>query len=166
MDTLSHGLWGGITVGTKSRRDYWVAFLCGVLPDLIPFGWTFVNLFLGLDHRRFGPPDASAIPSYVDQLYNITHSFVIFGVVFGIIWLFRKKPYLPMLGWLFHILLDMPTHSGAFFPTPIFWPLSSVHVNGTPWITPWIFISNWVALALLYGFWFWRKRKQKKIPSI
>jgi len=114
MDILSHGLWGGIAFGRKTRRDYWWSFGFGIMPDLFSFGIFTLMRILG---RASGPdfgnglPDMSLIPSYVDSLYNITHSILIFSIVFGAVWFLRRKPFLPMLAWGLHILVDIPTHS-------------------------------------------------------
>lgn len=62
-------------------RSFWLKCFFGVLPDLFPFGPLYFGVFLGLAERpRFSPepPDPSLIPAYVHQLYNITHSLVVF----------------------------------------------------------------------------------------
>ena len=38
MDIVSHGLWGAIAFGRKSRSSFWLAFLIGLAPDLFSFG--------------------------------------------------------------------------------------------------------------------------------
>ncbi len=165
MDVISHGLWGGLTVGRKSKKSFLLAFLFGVAPDVVSFGIFMISNVLGISSRpdwSSGPPDAASIPGYVYQLYDFTHSFVIFLVVFGIVWLIRKKPFMEMGAWGLHILFDIPTHSLAFFPTPFLWPLAEVHVNGTTWATPWIFFPNWAFLIVLYAFFIIRKVKAKR----
>ncbi len=165
MDTLSHGLWGGLLVGRMSRKDFWAAFAFGMAPDIFSFGiftgMTVLGLISGLDWSA-GPPDPRAIPNYVHTLYDITHSLVVFGLVFLGVWAYRKKPYLPMVAWPLHILLDIPTHTTAFFPTPFLWPLGNFRVDGVSWSTPWIFITNWLALFVGYGLWWWQKKKRTK----
>lgn len=165
MDTLSHGLWGGLLVGRNSKRDFWSAMAFGMGSDLLSFGiftgMTALGLVSGLDWSA-GPPNPNLVPEYVHQLYNVTHSLVTFVLVFGIVWAVRKKPYLPMLAWPLHILLDIPTHSTAFFPTPFLWPLLSYKINGVSWAHPIIFFSNWAALVAGYIWWF-TKHNYKKI---
>jgi membrane-bound metal-dependent hydrolase YbcI (DUF457 family) len=163
MDTLSHGLWGGIALGRASRRSFWTAFGFGIAPDLFSFGLVFANgllthgldFFNGLGH----PPDPALIPAYVHQLYNATHSLVVFAVVFALVWLWRGQPMLELGAWGLHIVVDIFTHSEAFFPTPFLWPLSEARVNGLPWSDPRIFFSNVVLLAALYGWFYYRRRK-------
>lgn len=83
MDIISHGLWGGIALGRSSRKSFRTAFFFGVAPDLFSFGVFFAGAFAvhGLEFLQgIGrPPDAAQIPAYVYQLYNVTHSFVVFG---------------------------------------------------------------------------------------
>ena len=166
MDIISHGLWSSISFGRKNRRSFWLAFFFGVAPDLFSFGIFTMSIWLGFAHGldwSGGPPDPSLVPHYVHQMYNITHSMVVFAVVFGAIWLIRKKPVWEMLGWPLHILVDIPTHSDRFFPTPFLWPISDVHFSGIPWSRPEIFIPNVTLLIVLYV-WFFiiRKRLMKK----
>lgn len=161
MDILSHGLYGGVLVGRKSRRSFWTAFFFGIAPDLFSFGIFTASVWLGFasgpdwGHR----PDPSLIPAYVHSLYDVTHSLVIFAIAFFAVWALRKKPMYEMLGWCFHILLDIFTHSEAFFPTPFLWPLSDFHVDGHSWGTPEIFIPNVLVLIALYGWWYAQKKR-------
>jgi hypothetical protein len=48
-------------------------------------------------------------------------------------------------------LLDIPSHSRAFFPTPFLWPLSKVTFDGVDWTTPRVMVANYVALAIVYA---------------
>lgn len=169
MDIISHGLYGGVAFGRKSRPRYWLAFFFGVAPDLFSFGIFFITNLLGVTKRpdwSSGHPAESAIPIYIHTLYDWTHSLIIFAMVFAIVWFLRKKPLYEMLGWPLHILVDIPTHSSQFFPTPFLWPISDLHVNGYPWSRPEIFIPNVLLLAGLY-IWFLiiRPRRNKDKTS-
>lgn len=161
MDTLSHGLWGGIAFGRKRRLDFWIAFLFGVLPDILSFGVFISGSWLGIfDHPDFSSgkhPDPSEIPAFVHISYDITHSLVIFLLVLAAVLLIRKKIYWPMFAWPLHILYDIPTHSSEFFPTPFLWPVSDFHVNGIAWSNPVIFIPNVVLLTISLLWLFFRK---------
>lgn len=95
MDIISHGLWGGVAFGRKSKKRFWTAFAIGMMPDLIAFAGPFITNLSGLTqgpHYSNGHPDAALIPQYVYQLYSVTHSLIIFALVFGIVWAWRKKP--------------------------------------------------------------------------
>lgn len=163
MDIFSHGLYGSALFGRKSKKRFWTAFLFGIAPDLFSFGIFTATVWLGLvsgPDWGAGPPDPSSIPSYVDSLYNITHSLIIFAFVFLFVWAIRKKPMWEMCAWGFHIILDIFTHGLAFFPTPFLWPLLDYKFAGISWGTPIIFIPNVLILLALYGYWGYQRRKR------
>ena len=165
MDIVSHGLYGGVAFGRKSKTSFWLSFFFGIAPDLFSFGLFTASVWLGLAHGldwSAGPPNPALVPQYVHSLYNVTHSFVAFIVVFALVWLIRKKPLYEMLGWPLHILADIPTHSEKFFPTPFLWPISNYHVDGHPWSSPEIFIPNVILIVSLY-LWFYviKPRRQQ-----
>ena len=165
MDIVSHGLWGSLAFGRRSRHSFWLAFFFGVAPDLFSFGLFFGARILGLASGpdwSHGTPDPSLIPPYVHSLYNITHSLIVAGLAFVIVWLFRKRPLWEMLGWPLHILFDIPTHASKFFATPFLWPLSDYRINGIPWISPQIFIPNVLFLIVLYTWFFIRQKRRAK----
>lgn len=157
MDILSHGLWGGITLGRENKKKFWWSFTFGIAPDLFSFGIFTGMTILGLVSSpdwSSGPPPESEIPSYVHILYKFTHSLVIFSAVFLAVWLIQKKTFLPMLAWGVHILMDIPTHSTEFFPTPFLWPFfDNIRFSGISWGHPIIFIPNAALLLVLY-LWF------------
>lgn len=138
--------------------------MIGISPDVFSFGIFFVARLLGLAGESgfsSGHPDASLVPHYVQSLYNITHSLIIFAIVFGLAWFLIKKPYWPLGAWFLHILIDIPGHSFSFFPTPFLWPVSNFKINGIGWGNPIIFFPNVAILILLYII-FWYQKKQKK----
>ena len=156
MDIVSHGLWGGIAFGRKNRNSYWLAFVVGIAPDLFSFGILWLAATLGLSPRpdfSDGPPPESTIPTYVHVLYSVTHSLVVFLAVFFVAWMVWKRPIWELGAWGLHVIMDVPTHSTAFFPTPVFWPLIDWKFNGWSWMTPGILIPNVVVLVLIYGAW-------------
>lgn len=63
-----------------------------------------------------------------------------------------------MLAWPFHIMLDFPFHTKAYFATPIFWPLSDFTVDGIAWSHWYIWWPNVAGIVIL----FWYRRRQKK----
>lgn len=156
MDIFSHGLWGGIAFGRRNRKSFWLSFLFGILPDLLAFGPFVLLTFLGYyPPRNWGePPHAEILPNYIYSVYNFTHSLVIFAVVFAFIWFLRKRPMWELGAWGLHILVDLPTHTTAFFPTPFLYPIADVKVNGHSWGSPEIFIPNVIALVVIYIYYF------------
>ncbi len=165
MDTLSHGLWGSLAFGRRSKKSFWLAFFFGVAPDLFSFGPFFASTLLG-----FAPwPDFSAhqsdpnlIPRYVHLLYRPTHSLIIFSAAFLLVWLIRRKPLWEMSAWGLHVLYDIPLHDRGFFATPFLWPISSYTFNGWSWGHWWIFFPNVAVLTILYAAWWYRRRQQRK----
>lgn len=161
MDIISHGLWGSITFGRHNKKSFWLSFFLGIGPDFFAFGLFFLSVIAGLASRpdfSHEPPHARDIPSYIYHLYNISHSLVVFIAVFFLIWAIRRRPLWEFLAWGLHILLDIPTHSYQFFPTPFLWPLSGFQVNGIPWSRPEIFVPNVILLVGIYGWFFVKKR--------
>lgn len=156
------------------KISIWWATWWGIFPDLFAFTIPFFVIASGL---FFGnttlsqiprPHSVSSTPGITDQfpilqlaygLYDISHSLIVFGMALLLAWLAFRRPVLAMSGWLFHILIDIPTHSADFFPTPIFWPLSNWKFSGISWATPWFMVANYSALAVVYLI-LWRKKKR------
>lgn len=168
MDILSHGLWGGGVFGRKSKIFFLRAFLFGIAPDLFSFGILSIAVTFGLQQPvfKFGHalPPMSAIPQYVHQLYDLTHSLVVFAAVFSLVYLALGKPFYPMLAWGLHVVMDIFTHDLSFFPTPFLWPIADYKFDGLHWGLPIIFIPNVILLGGLYLFIF-LKRKRVAQPS-
>ena len=156
MDIVSHGLWGALAFGRRNRTSFSLAFAIGMAPDLFSFGVLWVAATLGLSPTpdfSHGTPPESTIPLYVHHLYNLTHSFVLFLAAFALLWLLAKRPVWELGAWGLHVLVDIPTHSLAFFPTPVLWPLSDWKFDGWQWNQSAILIPNFTVLFLLYA-WF------------
>jgi len=167
MDIVSHGLWGALAFGRSSRPSFRLAFVIGLAPDLLSFGILWTAATLGLSPKpdfSHGTPPESTIPDYVHALYNVTHSLLVFLAIFLVVWLLRKQPLWELGAWGLHVLVDIPTHSYAFFPTPVFWPLSNWKFDGWQWMTPEILIPNWVLLSLLYA-WFLSRAYRMKLKD-
>lgn len=146
--------------------NVWAMTLWGVFPDLfafaIPFVWLIVGVLSGnLELGKFGanhPPLAEPLGSstafifhLTSVFYNVGHSMVVFALVFFVIWFFLRRPVWEMGGWLLHILIDVPTHTYAFYPTPVFWPIFDWKFNGFSWATPWFMVLNYSLLLLVYA---------------
>ncbi|MDF2457839.1 MAG: conserved rane protein of unknown function [Nitrospira sp.] len=165
MDIVSHGLWGAITFGRRTRRSCWLAFVIGLAPDLLSFGILSLASMLGLAEPpdfSHGTPPESSIPQYVHHLYNVTHSLVVFLIVFLLVWVLVKRPVWELSAWGLHVLMDIPSHSFAFFPTPFLWPLSDWKFNGWQWTAPHVFIPNAMLLILLYVWYFAQQTRQRR----
>ena len=66
--------------------------------------------------------------------------------------------FLLWLPWYSNILLDIPTHTLQFFPTPVFYPLSDFGVDGTRWSDP----SSSCPTRYCWPGWFYVLRKDRK----
>ncbi len=154
MDTLSHALWGYGLFGYK--RYPWIAIFFGAMPDLISFGLLIaINLISGLWH--FGPPTIDTIPSWTFFTYSLGHSFIICLPVIFVIYRVNRALAMAMLAWPFHIILDFPFHSEAYFATPIFWPISDFRVDGISWSRWYIWYPNILLLSILLIYRFKKK---------
>jgi hypothetical protein len=76
--------------------------------------------------------------------------------VAGIVYYFWKEWALLLGGWPLHIIMDIPTHSREFFPTPFLWPISDVTFNGISWATAWFMIANYSLLAIVFTTLVWK----------
>jgi hypothetical protein len=154
MDILAHFLW---TFGIFfKQKKAWLFGLIGILPDIISFGPHFVYSLATVGIRR-GRPEAHSFPDYINTMYNITHSFVIFLIVLALAYFLFKNYAIFLLPWGIHILIDIPTHSKAFFPTPFLWPISYFMIDGISWGTPWFMITNYTLIVLFFVFRFVKK---------
>jgi hypothetical protein len=162
MDILAHGVYNLAlqkNIKKKSKKiNTWEAISWGILPDLIPFGIPLLfGLFSGNSfnhHSVVGGFDIARV------LYPFTHSLVIFFGVFLVMYVIKKKWYLPMLGWGLHVLMDIPLHTPEYFPTPFLFPISDWTLPfGIAWSTPYIWISLWI-FVLIWLFLSYRRKKQ------
>jgi membrane-bound metal-dependent hydrolase YbcI (DUF457 family) len=165
MDFVSHALWGGVSFGRKNRNNFLLAAGISILPDVLTEG-LFMVLYLldigGMPGWENGHPNISDFPMFAQNLYNITHSLVIFALVFGLLWATAKKPVWVVAGWGLHILIDIPTHSLTLFPTPFLWPISYFRVDGIGWDNPIILAIDIVLLVAVYSLWLYPRFHRKQ----
>jgi hypothetical protein len=144
-----------------------------MLPDLLSFGPFFVMRIGDIGERwtsgKMGPPDPETIPSFVYHAYNFTHSFVIWGLLFVMLWSIQRyrgkttdasvQWLIPFFAWPLHIFCDIPTHSVQFFPTPYLWPLATPFYDGSPWGNRMFMMMNYASLVGIYAVFFYRRSK-------
>jgi hypothetical protein len=180
MDVFSHGLWAGagakaVNLKKKKPLRVWLAMLFGIFPDVFAFAISFA--YLNWIRITGGTPPFMIRPGEVEPpvgqepflmrlthyLYNISHSLLVFFLVFAIVAWYFRRPVWEMGGWLLHILMDIPTHSFTFFPTPFLWPISDFMVNGMRWGTRTFMLTNYSLLVFSYTLiWLIGKIKKKK----
>ena len=173
MDILSHGLYGALygKVVNQKLENHPVhigwAFWWGIFPDIFAFAPGFVyDLYRRLRGMEplFRKPDGTlqswtpgfdSVPHATQFLYQISHSLVVFALVFGVVWLLTGRIPWVLIPWAMHILMDVPTHSMEFYPTPVLWPVSDwKFLHGFSWAQGWFMATNYGILLLLYlRFW-------------
>ena len=99
MDFLSHELWGALVFCPKGGRKYIAGVSLGMAPNLLFFGLFHVTHRDWLVSRPAGeisgPPALSILPAYVFLANNLTHSFVMWSVLLGLLWFTtRTRPWL------------------------------------------------------------------------
>ena len=175
MDIFAHALWttagargANATVLQNKQRKFnigWTAFW-GVFPDLFAFGIPMIISIPRIIANGFNF-DRSSLMGLPHEIYQYSHSLVIWLAVFLVVWVIRKKPAIVLFGWMLHILIDIPSHSGTFYPTPFLFPISNYkYLNGIAWSNTWYMIINYSLLLIVFLSMFiydYRKiRKQKK----
>jgi len=132
MDTVAHGLWSYL-IFSKNRRCFW-ALVIGMLPDIVAFvPHFFVEHFSG----------GQAI---FDALYRVTHSLVIFMVVFCFIaFVIRSVPWVAS-AWGIHIVVDIFTHPQSYYPTPYLYPFDSPFWFALDYRSSWFYAINYATL--------------------
>jgi len=181
MDVVAHGLWAGCVfklinfkLAAKKKIKLLDAVFWGIFPDLFSFTIPMAYMLLGLIFGWFSlgnwphpnavepiSPALNSIFSVVGNLYNFSHSLVIFFAVIGLIYWATKKIHWSMGAWLLHILIDVPSHSYAFYPTPLFWPISGWEFDGISWANGWFIILNYLALLIVYSVILWKEKRKK-----
>lgn len=191
MEIFSHALWSAGLVQLANRhlkvkhkhlrlRPIPTA-LWSIFPDLVVFApvWIFYiwKLLAGaIDYSgipRHGDLGLVGTDTIISLSYSMSHSLVVFCVVMILVVAFyrlftgrkaRSSAYLwAMLGWAFHILIDVPSHSYQYSPTPVFWPISEWRFyQGIDWGTPIFLFFNYLLMFLLYLFlWYTEPRKKR-----
>lgn len=147
VDTFSHGLWTYIIFNSfLSGKFLWLAIFFGMAPDL--FSWTIYALYKLIKDRKFGRPNLNKIPQWVFTLYGLTHSIFSILLVFIIVYLINGNVPIFLLAWPIHVLIDIPTHSGKFLPTPFLWPIFEWKFPGISWGEPWLFALDWILIII------------------
>ena len=176
MDIISHALWSGALFESvnlklkKKRFNFWWAAFWGVFPDVFAFVIPyFIFFIIIISQKGFNLINLNKIiqsspySGIINILYNISHSLIIFIIVFLLAWVIFKKPIWIMCGWLLHILIDIPTHTIGHFATPMLWPISNFKINGLIyWREPLFMIIDIVALIIVYWIILRKEKKRKK----
>ena len=163
MDVVAHGLWGGAAFVSQGRRKFTAAVILGMAPDLLSFGLFHITHPQWIEARVLGqvsgPPPLEILPGFVFYAYNLTHSLLIWSLLFAVIWAWSRRCPWVFLAWGLHILCDIPTHNLSYFPTPYLWPLPTPYVRGISWATSWFMAVNYSTLLVVYAGALWYRSK-------
>lgn len=168
VDFVSHALWGGAAFGRKNRASFLLAVGISILPDVLTeglFGVLHLMNVGGMPRWEQGHPNITDYPMFAQNLYNATHSLVIFVIVFVLSGIVTRRPVWIIAAWGLHILIDIPTHSLVLFPTPFLWPISDVRINGIDWDTSVVWTIDLVLLIIVYSAWFFPTSRRKWLKS-
>jgi hypothetical protein len=144
VDVFSHLFW--TMLAFHGERPFWLWALLGTLPDILTWGpWT-VPL---IARRRWNEFDLNRVPGWVMGLYGATHNLFTPLALWGAAFAATGQVVTAPLAWLLHVLMDAPTHSRHFLPTPILWPVSDWRFPGVRWGQRWFMAGNIAAMAAL-----------------
>lgn len=183
MEILAHTLWTAAAAKTANDRAlkknkkikfnlFWTSFW-GIFPDLFAFAIPFIIFLWNILFNSQVFESVAISRKIVDAsglsqvLYQYSHSIIIWAFVFGLVWLFSRKLPLSLLGWVFHIILDIPSHSITYYATPFLFPLSNYRFPyGISWSNKWFMIGNYTALLIVWGIILFKKHKKNKLVNI
>ena len=166
-----------LTPGTVALTPGTVALtmLMAALPDLIHLlpllvWWAFGSGRLAdlYAYALAAPGGEPLLPPLVEHfahhLHCIMHSAITTVAVALLLWLVLRSLWLPLLGWWSHVVIDVFTHSAAFYPSPVWYPLTQQGFDGIAWNTPWFMLLNTTLLAAVWawlGWTLWRARRTR-----
>ncbi len=125
MDTISHGLWAYVIFRNHPAI---LQFILGSIFVDIPLIIAGLWIIIG----EGGIPDKLPIlvmdAGFLSTIAFAFHSAVVWGAALTASLLFFKRGVFFVLGWGFHIAIDVITQVNDSFP--IFWPLSDRVTRG------------------------------------
>jgi hypothetical protein len=175
MDILAHALWASagaqLAGGRRTLKARTVALIVALaaLPDilhLLPItGWwlfgdgTFAALrayAIAVPGRE--PPLPPVVLLLSHHPHCIAHSAVVAAVAMLLLWVALRSQWIPLLGWWSHIVIDVFTHSAAFYPVPVLYPFTYRGFDGLAWNTPWFLAANYAAIGFAAALLWFTKR--------
>lgn len=101
------------------------------------FGNGAVSTFTGYAYAAPGhePVVLPSIEMLSHNRHCLTHSAIVLGLITLLLWVWRRQLWFPLLGWWFHVPIDVFTHSADDYPSPVLWPFTrqgSTELPGTP----------------------------------
>jgi len=171
MDIISHALIGKIFCFFDKKaenRNFWV-ILFSIIPDFVLIPFYFV---LGYQNNRFlwiaknqDWAGASLTHPILTNIYNVTHSIFFALLIILPIVLFFKMPKSAFFVYLFHIIIDIFTHTGEW-TIKIFYPFNfDIDGFSDAWAWPiYLMVVSWLILLsiILYLNKFFKKNYTAK----
>ena len=121
MDPLAHATISALVALRKTRVSRalapWIIF--GILPDIYLLAAIALSL-VGLK--------AEVFDEWFALQYNVTHSLMVWGIVWLWLCLGLRQLYWPFAMYGLHIVTDMISHQ--HYLTPWLWPVSGFKVSG------------------------------------
>lgn len=158
MDIISHILIGKIISFNKNLKTQIWAMFFSFLPDLFQLP---AYIYLGyINNRMFFIPKnidwnhtRNLYPFLHAITWEIPHSIFFAVIIILPIILFFKLPKIALFAYIFHLIIDIPTHSGEWAMKP-FYP-SNYTFNGFTdvWAWPiWAMALLWIVLIFIILF--------------
>lgn len=109
------------------------------------------------DHKPALPPLVNLLSHH---LHCIMHSAIVAGAATLLLWIMRRSLWIPLLGWWSHIVIDVFTHSAAYYPVPVLYPITERGFDRLAWNAPWFLLLNYAVLAAV-GVWLLRTGRRQ-----
>ena len=109
-------------------------WLGSLLPDLVWYALypAWLRSRGGLQ-SAFSSGDWPLPPRWIRELHYATHSLLVFPVLLLAVGARHRQGRRILVGWLLHVLLDIPTHSrDRMAPRPL-WPVCRWAYDGLSW---------------------------------
>jgi hypothetical protein len=175
MDVVAHVLWAGAAAVLVARHRpvtrgaVATTLALAGLPDGLQYvpvlawilagdgAWTtLLALATALPGQEPPLPDTVRLASH--HLHCIAHSAVVAGLATAALRIALRSLWLPLLGWWSHIVIDVFTHSTAFYPSPVLYPITYRGFDGIAWNEPWFLGLNYVVLSAFFAWAACRRR--------
>ena len=162
MDILAHalygatlcsetGLAGGRSGSTAPRwfrdRTLWWSLVFGVLPDGVSMWIPFTAYTIaGVERNYFLHYGGGWL-----TVYRAVHNLIVPLTVSAILFVLRRRLFVPSLAWTIHVVMDAVSHGAGKYQTLLFYPFSSWGIEGISWWrAPWFFAGYWLVLLAIW----------------
>ncbi len=110
------------------------------------------------------PPMPHGVRHISHHQHCIMHSAITTAAAALLLWLVLRTLWIALLGWWSHVVIDVFTHSAAFYPSPVLYPFTQQGFDGIAWNTPWFMLLNYTLLAAVWGWLSWTLWRARSRP--